>query len=270
MKRSLEACCAEARRQWMSHGAAFLFIHSSDLGNVEQLCLLIYIFLTHPTKVSFSSNPYHVVKSTQAIRYYSVHTGFKLTLLSSMDTAPLICLHISARQLAQAAVWTGDKWVMISLWNVYRASQQTHLQILVGWPRSAPRVRARINRLVRKVTKKVYTVQLSCLVQLYITGIMVLLVESDGCLSIHHHHAHFVQTVSTCPVCCISSENESEYLMSQIKTWLAHSLWVNSRALRLSLATDDRLLTTASSFASVPHEWPQVTGATTGGGLGGG
>lgn len=37
------------------------------------------------------------------------------------------------------------------------------------------------------ITEKVYTVQLSCLVQLYITGIMVLLVESDGCLSIRRN-----------------------------------------------------------------------------------
>lgn len=58
-------------------------------------------------------------KSTEAINYDDVFvhpqqsregaSRIETHPVAMMDTVALICLHMSARQLAQAAVWTGDQ-----------------------------------------------------------------------------------------------------------------------------------------------------------------
>lgn len=79
-KRSLEACCVKACCQ----------LFPAQLGS----CITIYTFIRPRQcsaavfadmfyftllKVSFSSNPYHTVKSTQAVCYDQCHSGFGLT-----------------------------------------------------------------------------------------------------------------------------------------------------------------------------------------------
>lgn len=86
------------------------------------------------------------------------------------------------------------------------------------------RVIATLNCPVRNIKQKVYTVPRSHLVQLYITGIMVLLVESDGYLSKPPHHT-------------LNSQNMPR---DQIK-------------LRYWMATCE------SSFSSLLLQWPQMT-----------